>query len=85
MKIVLDSLKALDVDEKDQGQDLAQKGQKGGVGKVEGEVGGEGEGVGEGGGGGWDRPHAIIGHSMSAALSMIFAATFPEHMNKLIM
>ena len=83
MKIVLDSLKALDVDEKDQGQDLAQKGQKGGVGKVEGEVGGEGEGVGEGGG--WDRPHAIIGHSMSAALSMIFAATFPEHMNKLIM
>ena len=30
----------------------------------------------------WEQPYALIGHSMSAGMAMMFAATFPEHMHK---
>lgn len=33
----------------------------------------------------WRCPHAIIGHSMSAAMTMLFAATFPEYTNRLVL
>ncbi len=33
----------------------------------------------------WSKPYALIGHSMSAGMSMMFAAAFPEHLHKLVL
>ncbi len=33
----------------------------------------------------WDKPFCIIGHSMGASMSLLFSASFPEHVHKLVL
>ena len=36
-------------------------------------------------GGGWDQPYAVVGHSMSSGMCLLFAASFPEHLQRLVL
>ena len=35
--------------------------------------------------GGWEQPYAIVGHSMSGGMCLLFAASFPEMLHRLVL